>query len=214
MAKSKINRPTAATERTSSNRPHKGVTKTSIDCHTTRRQQTDRRADHCREKPAIFDDLYKEYYQSIWVFAARLTGNRSDAADIAQETFVRLHQCLSAGDDIQLPRPWLYRVAANLSRNHVKRAKYFERVVSKRLGPPEPDCSAEDELIRSEDLMQMQRAIRGLCERDRLLVMCYQDRLSYAEISEIAGIRAQSVGKLLSRAIDRLSKAVANECKP
>jgi len=185
-----------------------------IDCPTTRRQQPDRRTDRCREKPAIFDDLYRKYYQSIWVFASRLTGSQFDADDIAQETFVRLHRALSAGVQIQLPRPWLYRVAANLSRNHVKRMKYFEQVVSVRLAPPQPDAAADERLIRSEDLMRLQKAISGLSERDRLLIMCYQDHLSYGEIAEITGIKAQSVGKLLSRAIDRLSGTLVDECKP
>jgi RNA polymerase sigma factor (sigma-70 family) len=184
-----------------------------LGCPTIRRQQAGRRTGRCREKSAIFDDLYRKYYQSIWVFAARLTGNRSDAADIAQETFVRLHQALNAGATIQLPRPWLYRVAANLSRNHVKRTKYFEQVVSKKLTTPQPDATAEEGLIRTEELMQLREAIDELSERDKLLVMCYQDHLSYAEIAEIAGIKAQSVGKLLSRAIDRLSEALVDECK-
>jgi RNA polymerase sigma factor (sigma-70 family) len=54
-------------------------------------------------------------------------------------------------------------------------------------------------------LQQTRDALGQLSERDQTLVLLYQDRLSYAEMAEILGIKPTSIGKLLQRAIERLA---------
>lgn len=47
-----------------------------------------------------------------------------------------------------------------------------------------------------------------LAVRDKLLLSLYVDELSYAEMAMITGIKPNSIGKILSRALGRFSRAV------
>jgi len=124
---------------------------------------------------------------------------------------VRLYENLGDEGDLRDPRAWLFRVAANLCHSRYRKAQRAERVQRKAQAtmsvPPGPD----EEFVRRERMEQVKTAMRNLNERDRLLVMLYQEHLSYAEIAGITGIKVTSVGKFLSRAIGRLAKMVCRE---
>jgi RNA polymerase sigma-70 factor (ECF subfamily) len=140
-----------------------------------------------------------------------MTGDSDAASDIVQETFLRLFKCMSDGVDIRNPKAWLFRVAANLCCSRCRRIDRSERVRRESQTEMHVVSSPEDGLIRREQLAQVQVAIEELTTRERLLVMLYQENLSYAEIAQVTGIRVTSVGKLLSRAIGRLANLVTRE---
>ncbi len=157
-----------------------------------------------------FDTLYKEHYQRIYRFAFRMAGSAEEAKDIVQETFVKLHGALGSGSEIRQPRTWLYTVAANICRNSLKRQAHYRDVVIKEVQPQLIQESVEADLIRRERIELMKKAIASLPERDRTLLMLYQDRLPYAEMADVIGVKAGSVGTLLSRAIEKLATASKN----
>ena len=73
-----------------------------------------------REKFALFVDKYKG---PVFNLVYRLTGSRHDAEDLAQETFIKAYKALNS---FQLKKkffPWLYTIAINLTRNHLKKKK-------------------------------------------------------------------------------------------
>lgn len=156
-----------------------------------------------------FDTLYREHYERLYRFACRMLRSAEEAQDTVQETFVKLHAALDNNTEIQTPRTWLYTVTANLCRNQLKRKAHYRDVVLKRLDPAGTQESVENDLIRDEQMALMQRAIDSLGERDRTLLMLYQDRLPHAEMAEIIGVKPSSVAKLISRSIERL----ATTCK-
>jgi RNA polymerase sigma-70 factor, ECF subfamily len=61
----------------------------------------------------------------LWGMCYRMTGSVTDADDIVQETFVRAMEHPPARTDEPL-RPWLVRVAMNLSRDHLRRRRRSE----------------------------------------------------------------------------------------
>ena len=65
--------------------------------------------------------LYAEHAGAIAGFLAKLTGDREVAAELAQETFVRAMRAHPDPADIRSLRAWLFRVAANLGRDHLRR---------------------------------------------------------------------------------------------
>lgn len=140
-----------------------------------------------------------------------MTGDNDAASDIVQESFVRLYKSLGDNGDIRNAAAWLYRVATNLCHSRYRRVRQSDRLRHEPATQNHVASSPEDALIRKERLERVRAAICELTERDRLLVMLYQERLSYAEIARITGIKVTSVGKLLARAIDRLAATVTRE---
>ncbi len=61
-----------------------------------------------------FAELIEIYKDKIFQLAYRMVGNREDAEDIAQETFLRVYANLHAYDESYKFSTWIYRIATNL----------------------------------------------------------------------------------------------------
>ena len=72
-------------------------------------------------------DLFDEHRRFLWGLSYRMTGNAADAEDVVQDAFVRLMEHPPARSDGSL-RPWLIKVALNLSRDLLRRRKRREYV--------------------------------------------------------------------------------------
>ena len=68
------------------------------------------------------EQVFNEHQRFLWGLCYRMTGSAADADDILQQTFVRLLQRPPANTDEPL-RPWLVRVAVNLSRDVLRRRR-------------------------------------------------------------------------------------------
>ena len=68
------------------------------------------------------EQVFNENQKFLWGLSYRMTGSAADADDVLQETFVRLMQKPPANTDEPL-RPWLVRVAVNLSRDILRRRR-------------------------------------------------------------------------------------------
>src|ERR671916_1877371 len=68
------------------------------------------------------EQIFNQNKGFLWGLSYRMTGSAADSDDILQETFVRLMQKPPARTDEPL-RPWLVRVAVNLSRDVLRRRR-------------------------------------------------------------------------------------------
>jgi len=65
--------------------------------------------------------VFRENYQELLRFLTRRTGDAERAADLAQDTFVRLSAMPAGNVDIENPRAFVYRVAGNLAIDAMRR---------------------------------------------------------------------------------------------
>lgn len=157
----------------------------------------------------LFEEIFSKNYKAIYSFIYRFVGNQDDCSDLTQETFEKLYK--SKFHKIDNPTAWLYRVGANLSNNHVKRSQNKKRRLYQLHDSGYSSVNTEDEYIRGEDILRIRRALARLKEKERTLLILYQDGLSHAEIARIINIKKGSVGKLLSRSFDKLSYILIDE---
>jgi RNA polymerase sigma-70 factor (ECF subfamily) len=149
--------------------------------------------------------LFREHGAAIYRFALVLVRHHQDAEDVLQETFTKLLQHLSSGGNTDNVRGWLFTVAAHAARDRQRRR--FRWLLWTAAAEPAADPPAlpdEDGRYRA-----LRAALRGLSERDRLLLALRAQGLSYREIAAAAGIRNSSVGRLLARATERWSRATS-----
>ncbi len=161
---------------------------------------------------AAFDTLFYRHYDRVYGLLFRLVGNRSEAEDVTQETFLKLHDHLrklhkrADGGDHNVGA-WLYRVATNLGYNAIRgRRRRWERDV---LLTPDPSGApgAEQEIERRETETAVRAALAQLPQRDGQLLLLRQMGLSYAELAAICGVAPGSVGTLLRRAGEAFREA-------
>jgi len=148
-----------------------------------------------------FDSFYNDNYSCIYRFSLQWTGNSDDAKDIAQEVFTELFERLTKQVDLINPRAWIYRVAYNRCINLHKRKQrlmYGDLLITQ--------VDVDDSLERREQFLRVRKAMDKLSKKERALVILYKEGFSYKEMSAVIEINENSVGKTLSRAIDKMTK--------
>ena len=137
--------------------------------------------------------------------AWHMTGDRSQAEDIAQETFLRFWQAApnwsENGDATILT--WLRRVATRLCIDEKRRKRpIYTDLTPERIDPAAP---ADLEIVRSETAQRVQAEILSLPERQRAaLVLSYYQHMSQSEGAAVMGIKEKAYESLLSRAKAKL----------
>lgn len=144
-----------------------------------------------------FSQLVTLYGKRIYFAAYSFLHNVDDAADIAQEVFLRAYKNIGSFDTERPFYPWLYRIAKNLCINAAKRASRRDTALptEELIASKGPDPAAE--LLRNEEMAELHKAIEMLPEKQREIVnlKAFQD-CSYAEMAEILDI---PIGTVMSR---------------
>ena len=162
---------------------------------------------HKASSPDIrFASIYQEHFPQIYRFGFRLLGDSEQALDLSQEVFLKLCAALDAGTVIQEIKSWLFRTAANLSYDWLRRKRRHSNLLRSNVDVRDAGHDVEGELIKSEDGRAVRASLDRLAPRDRLLLTLYAEGLRYKEIAGAMDLRESSVGKLLARAIQRLSR--------
>lgn len=152
---------------------------------------------HVAGDPAAFRALYEKYRDKVFATAFRILGDPDEAADLAQEVFVRIHGDLGRFRFQSAFSTWLFRVAVNHAINRANARERHGRIEEKIArteggtlrSPGGPGRRAFDE--------QVQRAVSGLSPKLRAVVaLRYLEGLSYAEIAEVL---EASIGTVKSR---------------
>ena len=161
-----------------------------------------------------FDGLLDRYEKPIYNLIYRLIGDREEAADLTQETFVSAYRSYSSFRGQSSPYTWLYRIAVNKCKNKFKendRRKVFEGpsldgdIEFARSEPTATkDISHEgpDEALRRKELKQrIEEAISQL-PIDYRIVAVLRDLhgLSYEEVAKAADLSVDVVRTRLARA--------------
>ncbi len=152
--------------------------------------------------------LVQRYKDELTNFAGRFLGDRDDAEDVVQETFVRVwrkKQSYAAGAKFST---WIYTIASNLARTRFRRLslRRFVRLGAERTDGPVFDLpdegagpdGAADDALREE---RIQRALESLGVRYReVIVLRDIQQLSYEEIVAITGSAMGTVKSRINRA--------------
>jgi RNA polymerase sigma-70 factor (ECF subfamily) len=167
------------------------------------------RSQETNKSPDTFAGLYKEYFNPIYRFVYSLLGNGEEASDLTQETFIQLYRQLNSGERINKPKSWIYRVAANTCYNHLKRKKLFRNIITKEnLQSDISPGNIEEDLVKKQEVNMLRKAINKLPARDRVILTLYKNGFSTADIAQVIKIKINSVGKILARSVEKLSKIV------
>lgn len=153
--------------------------------------------------------LVEEYKSPLYNLAYRMTGNFEDADDLTQEAFIRAYQYLWRYDPRKKFFTWLYTIALNLIKNHYKKNRKHN--ISDELSAylladnsPSPETKMIEAQEISSCLLRLEYEIRAL------LIMKYQQELSFEEIAEITGKSLSAVKMSIYRGLEKL-KELMNE---
>jgi RNA polymerase sigma-70 factor (ECF subfamily) len=155
---------------------------------------------------AAFGALVGRYQRAAVRLATAISGSPADAADIAQEAFVKAHRSLSKLTDPTMVRAWMLRIVANEAKNHLRgrdrRRRRDQRYGSWVVGAvPDPEASA----LNAEAARGLAIALGRIGDRDRqVLAYRYFAGLTEAETAAAAGVAIGTVKSRTARALTRL----------
>ena len=162
------------------------------------------------EDREAFTRLFQRYNEQICTYLGRFVGNADLGRDLAQETFLQAWKSLpTLHSDLSL-KPWLYRVATNLARSHLRHEQLIrwfpwmehgEDGVLEHLNVAGPEEQANDsECIRL--------ALAELSPQSRAcLLLQVVAGFSQREIAGLLGISEKSVSAYVSRGRERFRQA-------
>jgi RNA polymerase sigma-70 factor (ECF subfamily) len=166
-----------------------------------------------------FDKLVLENMKKVFNLCYRFVGNYEEANDCAQETFIKVYRSLGKFRFQSAFSTWLYRIAVNTCKNHLKSARYrnLRKTVSingsmnsnegetYKIEIEDDTLSPSDVLDRKEKSEQIQSAIDSLSkEHKEVVVLCDVEGLSYEKIAEITGEKLGTIKSKLARAREKL----------
>ena len=149
------------------------------------------------------NDLYCEHYGWLNGWLRKRLGNAFDAADLTQDTFVRVIKARSALD-IREPRPYLSRIAKGLLIDLIRRRSLEQAYLEALATLPEAlQPSLEEQAILLQALVEIDRLLQGLGTKVKQVFMLSQfDGLTYPQIAEQLNISVRSVNNYMAKAME------------
>jgi len=160
-----------------------------------------------------FERIVDEYQRRLYGFALRMTGNREDAEEIVQDSFVRAFRALGKMTDQQRRelrlQPWLYTITLNVTRNRLRSKRPTNVALdsladpdallnSTQEGPEQPEAIVE----RGADMVLVEHALLQLPMHLRAAAtLRFIEGRSHPEIAEILNQPIGTVKSHVHRAV-------------
>ena len=160
-----------------------------------------------------WDEIVRTHADRVYRLAYRLSGNRADAEDLTQETFVRVFRSLADYTPGTF-EGWLHRITTNLFLDLVRRRQKirFDALAddaSERLASSEPGPERAYEQNNLDP--EVQRALDTLPADFRAaVVLCDLEGLTYEEIALTLGVKVGTVRSRIHRGRVLLREALAH----
>lgn len=152
---------------------------------------------------AAMTELVEQFRGQVFGLCYRMLGQREDAEDITQESFVRAMRSLGRFDSRREFRPWLLTIAANRCRTLLASRRKVPKPSSEVEELPDARSLREDQHLGEEVAL----ALTTLREEYRqAFVLFHQQELNYAEIAEVLDCPVGTVKTWVHRARRELAE--------
>ena len=166
-----------------------------------RAKQGDRRA---------LEELYLIHFDRIYSYLHMSVGNRHDAEDLTNQTFVKMLESIERFEWRQVPlSAWLFRIAHNLAMDHFRAGRRWQPEEE----PPEPadeHVSADEEALQAISRQSMISMIEGLsADQQQVLLLKFVFNFANGDIAAILGKTEGAIKSLQHRALASLQRQLA-----
>jgi len=173
---------------------------------------------HVAGTPGAFDVLIGRYAGELYGFLHRFVGNAAAADDLVQETFLQVHLAADTFDATRPFKPWLYTIAANKARDHLRSRVRRQEYSLNATGPGDEEAAEihrvpaeqeplEERVAEEERRELVHQTIAKMPEHLRLiLVLGYFQQLPYAQIADILDIPVGTVKSRLHAAVNHFAR--------
>ena len=168
-----------------------------------------------------FEAIVREYEKNVYNIALRMSGDREDALDISQESFLKAYHSLHSFRGDSKFSVWLYRIVSNTCLDFLRERKRRAEVPLVR---EDDEGETEDAQIRDESLSPerlyerrltreaVQRGLMSLPEDQRKILLLREIQgFSYEEIGRVLSLESGTVKSRIFRARRKLCEFLAED---
>ena len=157
---------------------------------------------------SAFGALVERHFGAAYASAYAVLGNRSDAEELAQETFVQAFQKLGKLREPGAFVGWIWRIAHDLALKHIR--KHGRMKVVSEVPEGEHPEAPDSPMMASEERAKLARALKSLPEEMReAVLMKYWQELDYEEMSRRSGISEEALYQRVCRGLKRLREVLS-----
>jgi len=176
-------------------------------------ERLDRLATAAVDALQMDEDTFRAFYdrtaRQVWAYLARMTGDRTLADDLLQESYYRFLRAGRGFTSDAHRRNYLFRIATNLAHDRHRRAHGAVNVPMPAENEPGALADRRDVAADAERRTDLARAMARLKPREReMLWLAYAHGSSHEEIAASLGLRKSSIKIMLFRARRRLAAAL------
>jgi RNA polymerase sigma-70 factor (ECF subfamily) len=170
-----------------------------------------------------FEDVVRDHQAMVFRTLLRLTGNRDNVEDLAQEVFLRLYRALPSFRGESLVTTYLYRIAVNVAQDEWKRRRRTDEPLISISAQSEessawedrlqhPGRNAAEELEDREFAGQVEEHLMKLSAVERsVLVLYHQEEQTYEQIALALALPIGTVRTHLHRGRKKLREAIETQ---
>jgi RNA polymerase sigma factor (sigma-70 family) len=157
-----------------------------------------------REKD--LDRLFDEHAEPLLKFLIYRTGDRALAEDIVADTFEKVLRAKRRYDPRKASaKTWVYSIALNALRDHLRRRDAETRALTRTGGPEESPAGREFDEIHERD--ELGRALAQLSEEEReALALRFGADMTVPEIAKLQGEKLTTIEGRVYRGLRKLKE--------
>jgi RNA polymerase sigma-70 factor, ECF subfamily len=153
--------------------------------------------------PGAYRELVERHVRGVHAFVYRMLGNRAEAEEVSQESFLRLWKHADTFVARAKPSTWLYRVAHNLAVDRLRRRRESSHTSSIEEVPASDSPSLH--LYDKQVALAVEGALSELPERQRAAIsLVHYQGMSNAEAALVLGVKVRALESLLARGRQQL----------
>lgn len=151
-----------------------------------------------------FEEIVNQYQRDLVNFHYRFTGNRYEAEDLAQDTFIKAYKKFGTLKEPDKLKSWLFSIARNTVIDFFRKNKNKPFALDSAILENVPETTAVDyqeRVANMEVSKELERCIDQLVKEDRAIIkLLYYEGFSYKEIGELLNINQNTLKSRLHRA--------------
>ena len=161
---------------------------------------------------AAWEPLVLAHQEAVFRLAYLILGDPDDAADTAQEAFLRAWNHIQRFDPTRPLRPWLLSIVTNLARNRYRSAGRYLAALTRAFRNEPAPANIEEKSAQHMEASELWKAVQTLNMPDQQIVyLRYFLDLSVTETAEVLQVAEGTVKSRLSRALERLRGIIQQE---
>jgi RNA polymerase sigma-70 factor (ECF subfamily) len=161
-----------------------------------------------------FREIVEEHSSPLFRLAYRITGNRQDAEDVVQETFIKVHRSRTGFDERAQMSSWLHRIATNVAIDLLRKRRRQRVDVQETLDDhgalAVDDPDPERRVWGGEINQRVRNALERLSTKEKAaFVLRHLEGMSIEEIGRVTKTGTNTTKNLIFRAVRKIRRELA-----